>query len=63
MLYEKEKPFNKNIFFSTLNKISLETSLKYQNNIKEIQKQIVINKKKITYEIIDIAFEGYFYFK
>ena len=36
MLYEKEKPFNKNIFFSTLNKISLETSLKYQNNIKEI---------------------------
>ena len=28
MLYEKEKSFNKNIFFSILNTISLETSLK-----------------------------------
>ena len=28
MLDEKEKPFNKNIFFSKLNTISLETCLK-----------------------------------
>ena len=34
MLYEKEKPFNKNIVFSTLNKISLEISLKISEQHK-----------------------------
>ena len=54
MLYEKEKPFNKNIFFSKLNTISLETSLKISEQHKrnlEIDTPLI---KKITYEIIDI---------
>ena len=54
MLYEKEKPFNKNIFFSKLNTISLETCLKISEQHKrnlEIDTPLI---KKITYEIIDI---------
>ena len=61
MLYEKEKPFNKNIFFSKLNTISLETCLKiseqYKKNL-EIDTPLI---KKITYQIIDMAFEGYLF--
>ena len=54
MLYEKEKSFNKNICFSKLNTISLETSLKISEQHKrnlEIDTPLI---KKITYEIIDI---------
>ena len=61
ILYEKEKPFIKNSFFSTLNKISLEISLKISEQHKrnlEIDSPLI---KKITYEIIDIAFEGYLF--
>ena len=58
MLYEKEKSFNKNIFFSILNTISLETCLKISEQHKknlEIDTPLI---KKITYQIIDMAFEG-----
>ena len=58
MLYEKEKSFNKNICFSKLNTISLETSLKISEQHKRNLEIDILLIKKITYEIIDMAFEG-----
>ena len=63
LLYEKEAPFNKQKFILSLNNISLEKSLKIS---KEHKENLLIDKplmKSISYQIIDMAFEGYLYQK
>ena len=61
LLYEKEIPFNKHTYILSLNNISLEKSLKLS---KEHKENLLIDKpliKSISYQIIDMAFEGYLY--